>query len=377
MSCPYKTLPLQGGFAEGACGRSSAPQCRVACRGVNPHHPPTSPPTSAQTPTRNGHSEAALTAAPVPMALQHGARQGQGRRQELSARSRRWSKKPALGVLLRPYQSARGPAELAEDVPHHIPWPAALGSGAEQLPAELQNCPPHLPGESVVMTLLFKTQRVCAFVARREVARPRQKLSLLVSGLGFSTRLDGHLPHRAQRPPRSARPALPRDEPSATTWATRQHFPRPPGSVPRERVSLPPLAAPSLPKPVHLGTGVTAQGAHGLHQLGQLLSRRRCWKRYGEVCIEAEPQWQKGSPEASNGTEERGLTGCTGGSGVAGATPLPEARLFYRDRSLRQHREQEKQHGYEQLLCKAAHLPAHQPARVTELGASSLVCRHF
>ena len=177
------------------------------------------------------------------------------------------------------------------------------------------------------MTLLFKTQRVGAFVARREVARPRQKLSLLASGLGFSTGLDGHLPHRAQRPPRSALPALPRDEPSATTWATRLHFPRPPGSVPRERVSLPPLAAPSLPKPVHLGTGVTAQGAHGLHQLGQLLSRRRCWKRYGEVCIEAEPQWQKGSPEASNGTEERGLTGFTGSSGVAGATPLPEAIL--------------------------------------------------
>ena len=69
----------------------------------------------------------------------------------------------ALGVLLCPYQSARGPAELDEHVPHHIPCPAALGAGAEQLPDELQNCPPHLPGESVVMILLFKTQREAAF----------------------------------------------------------------------------------------------------------------------------------------------------------------------------------------------------------------------
>ena len=51
------------------------------------------------------------------------------------------------------------------------------------------------------MTLLFKTQRLClgaAFVARGEMTRARQKLLVLVSGLGFSTRLDGHLPHRAQ-----------------------------------------------------------------------------------------------------------------------------------------------------------------------------------
>ena len=81
------------------------------------------------------------------------------------------------GVLLCPYQSARGPSELREDVPHHIPWPAALGPRAEQLPDELQNCLPHLPGESVVTTLLFRTQRIClgaAFVGRREVTRARQ-----------------------------------------------------------------------------------------------------------------------------------------------------------------------------------------------------------
>lgn len=115
-----------------------------------------------------------------------------------AARSSPWPRMPAEAGS---YQSARGPAELREDVPHHIPCPAALGAGAEQLPDELQNCPPHLPGESVVMTLLFKTQRVClgaAFVVHGEMMRAWQKLLVLVSGLGFSTRLDGHLPHRAQ-----------------------------------------------------------------------------------------------------------------------------------------------------------------------------------
>ena len=167
----------------------------------------------------------------------------------------------APGVLLCPYHSARGPAELDEDVPHHIPCPAALGARPEQLPDELQNCPPHLPGESVVMTLLFKTQRVClgaAFVVHGEMMRAWQKLLVLVSGLGFSTRLDGHLSHRAQRSSCSTLPALPGEEPSPTTWAKRQRFPRHPSSAPRERVSLPPLVAPSLPKPAHLGPGVVA-----------------------------------------------------------------------------------------------------------------------
>ena len=51
------------------------------------------------------------------------------------------------------------------------------------------------------MTLLVKTQRVClgaAFVVHGEMMRAWQKLLVLVSGLGFSTRLDGRLPHRAQ-----------------------------------------------------------------------------------------------------------------------------------------------------------------------------------
>lgn len=54
------------------------------------------------------------------------------------------------------------------------------------------------------MTLLFKNQTIClgAFsVACGEMTRQineSQKLSILAPGLGFSTRLDGHLPHRAQ-----------------------------------------------------------------------------------------------------------------------------------------------------------------------------------
>ena len=99
MSCPYKPFPSQGGFAEGAWGHSSArgvrtqpPQSRVARPGVNPHHPLTFPPTSAQTPMRNGHLEATLTTLPALMALQRGALHGQGRLQELSAQSRHPSK---------------------------------------------------------------------------------------------------------------------------------------------------------------------------------------------------------------------------------------------------------------------------------------------
>jgi len=114
--------------------------------------------------------EATSRAALALMALQRGALHGQGCLRELSAQVRHRSKP-------RGSCSARGPSELREDVPHHIPWPAALGPRAQKLPDELQNCPPHLPGESVVMTLLFRTQRIClaaALVGRREVTRARQ-----------------------------------------------------------------------------------------------------------------------------------------------------------------------------------------------------------
>ena len=90
-------------FARRLCGRrlwaqlspggvQAAPQSWVARPGANPHHPLTSPPTSAQTPMTNSHLEAAPAAVPVPMALQRGALHGQGRLQELSAQSRCRSK---------------------------------------------------------------------------------------------------------------------------------------------------------------------------------------------------------------------------------------------------------------------------------------------
>jgi len=63
----------------------------------------------------------------------------------------------APAVPLCPYQSARDPAELVEDVPHHIPFLTALGARAQQLPDELHNCCLHLPGETVVTTLLVNT----------------------------------------------------------------------------------------------------------------------------------------------------------------------------------------------------------------------------
>lgn len=53
------------------------------------------------------------------------------------------------------------------------------------------------------------------------------------------------------------------------------------------------LQHPSLPKAAHLDAGVMAQRLHSLHHLRQLLSDRRCWKRYRELCTEAEPRGRR------------------------------------------------------------------------------------
>lgn len=174
MSCPYKTLPLQGGFAAGACGHSSA---RGLCAGIPPV--PGGTPGCKPTPSTDistnisadTHEERPFGGRSNGTASAHGptAWSSPGPRTPAGALSTLQAPVKALGVLLCPYQSARAPAELGEDVPHHIPRPAALGTGAEQLPDELQDCHPHLPGETVVMILLFKTQREDAFAGGQPV----------------------------------------------------------------------------------------------------------------------------------------------------------------------------------------------------------------